>query len=226
MTDCQKVPLIEFIRAELDGPQTELVLAHLEGCQECRERVKVMAALAASGPARRQRRFNSKIWLMAAGIVIAVAIPLLYQFQSGGAIPMEELATQEVYPAPFSLVTRDGVPATEQENTRKEADLAYSRGEYKSAEARYAQLPPDAETLFYLGVCRYYLGNHEQASSTLAQAVQSDDHWRRPALWYQASACLKLGRREAAIDALSKLKDGQDEYADKARDLLARLQSR
>ena len=226
MTDCQKIPLIEFLRAELDGPQTEIVLAHLETCQDCRERLQVMAALTASGPARREPRFNSKLWLLAAGILIAVMVPLLYQFQPGGDVPIEELATREVYPAPFPLLTRDGATATEQENRRKEADQAYSRRDYQAAEALLAQLPANGETLFYLGVCRYYLGRHQQASATLEQAIEADPRWRRPGLWYQASAYLKLGRRKEATESLLKLRDGQDEYADKARDLLARLESR
>ena len=226
MTDCEKVPLIEFLRSELDGPQTEIVLAHLETCQDCRERLRVMAALAASGPARRQRHFNSRLWLLAAGVLIALMVPLLYQFRPGAPVAMEELATQDVYPAPFPLVTRDGAPDTEQESRRKMADQAYSRRDYKAAETLFAGLPATGENLFYRGVCQYYLGRDKEAALTLQQAIEADSRWRRPGLWYQASACLKLGRREQATRNLLELKEGQDEYAQKAGGLLARLQSR
>ena len=225
MSDCENVPLIEFVRAELDGPQTEMVLAHLDVCPTCRERLQVMAALVATAPAKRVRHFDRRYWLLAAGILVAFLIPFLY-LQMRGRVALEELATNDVYPAPFALVTRNGATPSSLEDQRRKADQAYSRGDYKAAHDLFAPLPPDAETLFYLGVSEYFLGRYQQAAASLERAADLDPHWRGPALWYQASAYLRLNRAQEARESLMKLTDRQDEYAEKARALLAKLDSR
>jgi tetratricopeptide (TPR) repeat protein len=225
MSECKNVPLIEFVRAELDGPQTEAVLAHLDACPACRERVQVMAALAATAPAKRERRFDRRLWLLAAGILVALLIPVFYSQMKSHA-PLEELATNEAYPAPFALLTRDGPTPSPLEEQRRKADQAYSRRDYQAAQTLFAQLPPSAETLFYLGVSQYFLDHNQQAAVNLGRAAELDSHWQGPALWYQASAYLKLNRAQEARESLKKLTNRQDEYAEKAHALLAQLDSR
>ena len=48
---CEEMPLAEFLKAELDAEETERVVKHAEECPTCRERIQVMAALAASSSA-------------------------------------------------------------------------------------------------------------------------------------------------------------------------------
>ncbi|RPI22810.1 MAG: hypothetical protein EHM61_21320 [Acidobacteria bacterium] len=226
MTNCQEVPLIEFIKGELDAPGTEELLRHVESCPDCRERVQVMAAIAASYPAetleKKRRQFNQKLWLIAAGILVALIAPLLYLEMRPTSI--DQLATSEKYAAAFPLVTRGGVEVSALEQVRREAHEAYRRGDFRRSAALLKLLPPDADTHFYLGVSQYLTGEPDQALLNLQKAAQLDARWIAPSKWYRASAYLKIGQREQARALLRELAKGENEYRRKAEDLLEKLE--
>ena len=75
---CQQVPLLEFLRSELEAEQIERTLEHLEGCSECRERLQVIIRLSTIEAGRRTPRKTSRMWLIAAALLLAVSIPVLY----------------------------------------------------------------------------------------------------------------------------------------------------
>ena len=75
---CQQVPLLEFLRSELEAKQIERTLEHLEGCSECRERLQVIIRLETIDAGRRVKRKTSRMWLIAAALLLAVSIPVPY----------------------------------------------------------------------------------------------------------------------------------------------------
>ncbi len=225
MTNCDEVPLIEFLKAELDADETEALLRHVENCADCRERLQVMAAIAASYPEpeaeKRSRISNRTLWLLAAGLMVALLTPILYLQMSSG---MGSLATSEKYPAGFPLVTRGGVEVGALEQVRREAYEAYRRGDFQRSGALLKLLPRDADTLFYLGVSQYFSGEPEQALGNLQRASELDAKWNQPAGWYRASAYLKTGQKEKAREALRQLAKGDGDYSKKAEELLEKLE--
>ncbi len=226
MTRCEEVPLIEFLKGELDADETEALLRHVENCADCRERLQVMAAIAASYPApeaeKRGRMSNRALWLLAAGIIVALLAPVLYMQMSPTRIG--SLATSEKYPGGFPLVTRGGVEVGALEQVRREAYEAYRRGDFQRSGALLKLLPRDADTLFYLGVSQYFSGEPEQALGNLQRASELDAKWNQPAGWYRASAYLKTGQKEKAREALRQLAKGDGEYGKKAEELLEKLE--
>jgi FimV-like protein len=226
VTRCEEIPLVEFLKAELDAHETEELLRHVENCVDCRERLQVMAAIAASFPARdiEKRRLGTssrRLWLLAAGILVALIAPILYMQVSPAAIA--NLATSEKYPGSFPLVTRGGVEVSAFEQVRREAYEAYRRGDYQRSVALLKLLPRDADTLFYLGVSQYFSGEPEQALDNLQKASELDRNWSQPAHWYRASAYLKIGQKEKAQEALREILKGNGEYKKKAEELLEKL---
>lgn len=227
MTSCEEVPLVEFLKAELDARETEELLRHVENCVDCRERLQVMAAVAASYPARdtgerRPLMGGRRFWLLAAGIVVALIAPILYMQMSTSGIG--SLATSEKYPGRFPLVTRGGVEVSAFEQVRRDAYEAYRRGDYQRSGALLKLLTRDADTLFYLGVSQYFSGEPEQALDNLHKASELDRNWYQPATWYRASAYLKIGKKEKAQAALRELLKADGEYRKKAEELLDELE--
>jgi tetratricopeptide (TPR) repeat protein len=229
VTRCDEVPLIEFIRAELEAEEFEGVLQHVEVCEQCRERLQVLTAVAATYPAApavaAAPRVTSspRIWLLAAALLVALLAPIVYLYNGRANLP-HELATLEKYPAAFPLLTRDGTPSDRSESVRRLAHQAYSRADYRRAEELFGQLRPDAESYFYAGVSQYFLGDHQKALFSLDRAMELDQRWEPPALWYRASAFLKLGQEERARQTLSQLVQGDHEYRQKGLDLLKKLE--
>jgi tetratricopeptide (TPR) repeat protein len=226
MTQCDEVPLIEFLNAELNADETEELLHHVENCVDCRERLQVMAAIAASYPEaeaeKRRRISNRTLWLLAAGILVALLTPILYLQMS--LTGMGSLATSEKYPAGFPLITRGGVEVGALGQVRGAAYEAYRRGDFERSGALLKLLPRDADTLFYLGVSQYFSGEPEQALGNLQRAGELDFKWRQPAGWYRASAYLKMGQKDKARKELSQLVKANGEYSKKAEELLEKLE--
>jgi len=184
-----------------------------------------MVAIAASYPAenapKRRPGFGQKLWLMAAGIIVALIAPLVYlQLPETG---IERLATNEKYPAAFPLVTRNEVEVSELEQVRRQAHEAYRRGDFRRSAELLKLLPADGDTLFYLGISQYLSGEYDQSLHNLAKAAEIDAKWKAPATWYRASAYLRTGRRDEAHAALRELAEGESEYKKKAEELLKQL---
>ena len=215
--NCAEAPLIELLKTELDEAETEEVLSHLDSCPECRERLHIMAALSASLPQKTRVFARSRIWLLAASVLLAVSLPVFYFSQRSPSV--EDLAIGGSYPH-FPLQTRDGVAAAEDE-ARLAYDM-YAQGEYQEAERLLGGLAPGAENRFYIGVCQYLQGKYPEALANL-RAASADSRWKNPSLWYQASTLLRMEKTEEAAQALTELGETGGEFSREARDLLPRV---
>lgn len=223
--NCPQAPLLEFVRAELDGETTEQVLRHLEACPECRQRLRVIAGLEAFYREKRARRKASKLWLLAAGVLAVIALPVLYSSWEGlrrGRADLAALATRETYPY-FPLHTRSGQAAAEAPSIRESAFAAYNERDFRTAEREFSRIPADAEILFYRGVACYFLGLHDEALENWERALQSDSRWREPVLWYRANVFLKSGEAQSARDLLATLAREPGEFQQRAGALLEQL---
>ncbi len=216
--NCAEAPLIELLESELGEAETERLLAHLDSCEECRQRLHVMAALSASRPEKARVFTRPRLWLLAASLFLAISLPILYF--NGPSPSVDNLATGGSYPH-FALQTRQGTTAAADEN-RRQAYEAYARGQYDVAEHLLHALPPAAETDFYIGVSQYLQGKYTQALASL-QKSSMDPRWKNPSLWYQASALLRLKKTGEATRILSELTRTEGEFSREASELLERI---
>lgn len=225
---CHEMPLVEFLRNELDDIQFETVLRHADSCPDCRERLQVIAGLEAAygtpeaDEAGDTRARSSRLLALAASLLLAVVIPFFFWKDTGPP----GLATKEKYPY-FPLQTRSQPPQSEESSTtevRARAFAAYRAGNFAEAELWFAKAPEKADLLFYRGVTRYFLDRHSAALQDLARAASLDPNWRAPSLWYQANTYLKLNDQEKAIQTLTELRSLGGSYQKRAEHLLRRLQ--
>ncbi|MCZ6485989.1 MAG: zf-HC2 domain-containing protein [Acidobacteria bacterium] len=226
---CEQVPLIEFLLGELGSSETEHVLSHIEGCPTCRERLQTMAAV--EGVYRDQHSSDQNIprfWFVAAGLLIAVLVATFYPIwhrSSIDSLKTASLASEEKYPY-FPLHTRSGSEGLETD-IRERAFAAYSAEQFREASEWFIQLPPSADTLFYSAVTHYMLEEYPQALEQLAEAVKLDNQWKTVGLWYKANIYLKTEQKRPAQKALRDLvREGQNEYRQKALELLEKLETR
>ena len=226
---CEQVPLIEFLHGELGSSETEHLLSHIEECLTCRERLQTMAAVEGVYRDRHSSDRNiPRFWLVAAGLLIAILMASFSQIwhrSSTDSLKMANLASEEKYPY-FPLHTRSGSEEPETD-IRERAFAAYSSEQFREASRWFAQLPPSADTLFYSAVTHYLLEEYPQALAQLAEAVKLDNQWETVGLWFEANIYLKTGQKGPAQGALRDLvREGQNEYRQKALELLEELEDR
>lgn len=225
--NCEQVPLIELLRAELGASETEEALSHIETCTTCRERLQTMAAVEASYRERTWEPNTPRLWLLAAAVLLAALASIFYQIwlhSNVKSVDLASLATQEKYPY-FPLQTRSEDERS-QLNARERAFAAYNAGEFGQANEWFAKLPLSAEIFFYSGVSHYFLEEYSQALDKLAKASELENHWRMAALWYQANVYLKINQKRLAEETLKGLVgEGQNAYHPRALKLLEQLEN-
>jgi hypothetical protein len=222
---CDDIVLLEFLRCELGEEQQEEVWQHLEACEECSARIKVLAALEALH--REKRRGHRKVWrswVLAAALLLSLAVPLSMLNHPGretAAIPADPagMATSEPYPQ-FPLQTRSPAESSREQEV---AFQAYNSGDLRQAEVLFNNLKPSVEVSFYLGVTQYLLAKHDLAIESLTRPYQSTTEWRDPAAWYLANAYLRRREPEQARRFLSEIGAGHSVYRERAKTLLERL---
>lgn len=225
---CEDLKLAEFMRGELEPTETQGVLSHLEGCQICRERIRVMAVLETRFQQESQfKKPRPRTYLAAAAVLIFSLVPLTYYF-TGGPTPLgegERLTAAEPYPY-FPLELRSEATDSNNDRLREMAFEAYVTGDYLKANGILEDLvfsEKDPELTFYLGVTHYLLGNNRQALTRLQEVVK-DPRWKAPSHWYMANLLLRDGERNSAIRLLEALRDGGGEFSVESAGLLRVLQ--
>ncbi len=225
---CEDLKLAEFLRGELEPNETQGVLRHLEGCQVCRERIRVMAILETRF--QEESHFNKpkpRTYLAAAAVLIFSLVPLAYYFAGGVSPPAEgeNVLAAEPYPY-FPLELRSEGTNSNNDKLRETAFEAYVTGDYLRANVILEDLVSgarDPELTFYLGVTHYLLGNNRQALTRLQEAVK-DPRWKAPSHWYMANLLLRDGEKAPARRLLEALRDGGGEFSVESAALLRVLQ--
>ncbi len=218
---CEQVPLLELVRCELDQERIQLALRHLEGCRECRERVRVMSLLELAAAEPMGRAHSGKKWYAVAAVaVLTLAGAAMVILRVSGPVPFDPatLATREPYPLVL-LDTRSEAP----DRRCREAYQWYREARYRLAAEAFSHCPSGAEADFFQGVSEYLAGDPGSARRRLSAVAAAPGPWREPARWYDAAACLALGDLEAAALLLEGLAASGGQYAPAAAELLAKL---
>jgi tetratricopeptide (TPR) repeat protein len=117
----------------------------------------------------------------------------------------------------FPLVTRSSGSQTD---VRSRAFKAYRRNSYREAERWFSELPETHETLFYRGVCLYFLERNQEALSLLERASLKESRWQLPAFWFRANTLLRLNRLDEAYQLLQVVAANKSVYQEESRRLL------
>ena len=109
---------------------------------------------------------------------------------------------------------------------RTEAFQAYEQGEYQKAAAMFSTLLKEKEepgVLLLLGNCNLILGNVEEAKQNFTTLNSDFDELDIQAKWFLGLCYLKSGDVEKARTMLTELGQTEISYADKAKELLEKL---
>lgn len=251
---CNRDELLQFVRAELQTQETERVVEHLETCGDCSSFLDTMVRLRANRqqisealePAQAGQRSGDEgrvlAWpkreestrrgflarstqAIAAVLMLAVGVALLYQLLRRPQPDMAMLVTHERYP--YQPMILRGEPSTPDELFSL-GIRHYERNELSQAQPlleRYIeQNPSDADAYFYLGVIYYLTGNLPQARQVLesglkVRTIQPEEKFH----WYLAQVYLRLRYKELARLELEKVLIFRGEFSNAARAILSQL---
>lgn len=221
--NCNDVLLYEYLSGALGPEEAEKTAIHLEECQACRERFRIMIALdnpplpAAAGT----RGFlpGKKLLLAAAGLLFALILPLVYsQLPSlGKRAEGTDLATSQPYPL-VSLETRDSSGQGLSEGLR-----LYREAHYREALAELGSQEADADALFFSAICHYMLDEPVKAAEKLGRVASISEKWAPAAAWYRSQSLLKLGKTGEAVALLKQISVSASSYKTEALEQLKKL---
>lgn len=84
--------------------------------------------------------------------------------------------------------------------------------------------PTSPEPRFYLGVCRLFLNENDQAATDLEDALRlARGEQAEDAAWYSSLAYQRLGKTEQAVNHLRRLCEGHGGYAERACTAIAEI---
>lgn len=166
---------------------------------------------------------SSRKWYFAAAAAVALIVVLAKVFITPSP-SSEELfqAYYKPYPNLFEPTVRGEVKVTK----RTEAFQAYEQGEYQKAAAMFSTLLKEKEepgVLLLLGNCNLILGNVEEAKQNFTTLNSDFDELDIQAKWFLGLCYLKSGDVEKARTMLTELGQTEISYADKAKELLEKL---
>lgn len=168
------------------------------------------------------KRFNRKIWLVAASIAVLIAITYIF---TGQPVDSQLLFAENF--EPYRNVVHPIVRGNEQADLKTEAFKAYEKKAYKRALELFDRLHKDTGEpyyLFYKANALLALNRPEEAITTFKDHLKTQDTLVQKTPWYLAMAYLKLEDMSMAKETLEKVVS-QDSYnAKKARMLLDKLE--
>lgn len=221
---CEDVKLLEYVAGEATDAESQAVRTHLGTCTDCRERLKIMRLLEMEYSAESPRPASWTRWALplAAAIVLAIGIPVVYQSVRTVSPSPTDLATTRAFPY-FPLETRSASGPGNALKARIEAVEAYSAGDYAKAAQSFGELTPDAETRLLRGVSFYMIEEFDKARSCLEPLALESSEWSAAAAWYLANLHVRQGQFEAARVILRKLIRDNGEYSTEASELLEQM---
>lgn len=164
-------------------------------------------------------------WAAAAVLILVVGTVLLLR-----PTPTDTLALYETYYKPYPDVFNPSVrgePSTTA-SMRERASAAYRAGRYQEAQQLFrSQAGADRQEQdniqLYLGNCYLALGDLDAASKAFL-SIGADSHIASQAKWYLAMTYLKAGTADRAKSVLHTLADDGGSYADRAREILQKIE--
>jgi hypothetical protein len=165
-------------------------------------------------------------WAAAAVLILIVGSVLLLR-----PTPTETLALYETYYKPYPDVFNPSVrgeSSTSTTSTREKAFAAYRAGRYEEALQLFHALTGDNRQeqdniRLYLGNCYLALDSLDAAGKAFL-SIGADSHIASQAKWYLAMTYLKAGTADRAKSVLHTLVDEGGSYADRAREILQKIE--
>lgn len=157
------------------------------------------------------------LWRMAAGISLIFGLGILLFFWSSEPVAVDGYLTP--YPNIVFPVERGGTAASA--DARPQAYMAYDRGQYDLAIARFDQLDRlTTEDQFYQGLAYVLAEQYEEGIRRLDPVMKSASALRLPARWYTGLCYIKLDKPKEGASVLQPLIDQKTSYAAKAKEIL------
>lgn len=134
----------------------------------------------------------------------------------------------QAYFKPYANVFEPGVRSLDSLNTtpRLEAFQAYEQGDYEKAATLFTALnkqKPEPGILLLLGNSNLKLGNIDEAENNFITLSKDFDELDLQAKWYLSLCYLKKGDKERARQILNELGGTEVSYAEKAKELLKKV---
>lgn len=165
---------------------------------------------------------SSKKWYFAVAAAVAL-IAVLFVFVPRGQ-SSDELF--EAYFKPYPNLFEPGVRGAATPSKRAEAFQAYEQADYQRAATLFNELlleERDPGILLLLGNCNLILGNIEEAKQNFATLNSDFDELDIQSKWFLGLCYLKSGDVDKARATLTELGQTEISYANKAKELLEKL---
>lgn len=173
-------------------------------------------------PSHRTSRIKTLYPLI--GMAAAVAFIIVAYF----SIRKDPLSPEALYAQYYEVYPNVEAPVSRSENVDENPYAYYERGDYITALKLFTDLrtsdPENSALLFYSGICQLELGQPGKSIELFDQVINLESaKYLRPAIWYQSLAYLHMGNIEKATVIFDQLKQGDDVYSRKAKNLFENL---
>lgn len=173
-------------------------------------------------PLRKTKRFKAIYPLMGMAAAIASLIIVFFTFQD------DKISSESLYAQYYKVYPNAESPVLRSTNNEDNPFAYYEKREYASALELFNKMqasdPENSALLFYSAMCQLELDHPETGIELFDLVISREDpDYKRPALWYQSLAYLKIANIKESRAILEHLNKGDDLYARKADDLLKNL---
>jgi tetratricopeptide (TPR) repeat protein len=242
--------IASYVNGDLRGGEKAEIEGHLDECRLCADAIEGVAGLevkqdnlssadsvltrlrlqAASGaPSLPVRQAVSRVWparpyLALAATVVILAGVSAYLTRPG---PGETLFQQNFEPYPSTQPVVRGAATDAGSHALRLYESRDYRGALAGFEDALKDSPNDPVLRFYAGLCQLALDRSADAIGSLEETRKlGAGELEGPADWYLSLAYLRSSNRQEARSRLTRIADAEGFYAEKARALLAALDSR
>jgi tetratricopeptide (TPR) repeat protein len=158
------------------------------------------------------------------GIAAAIALILISVF----LLRTQSSNTTEYFVTYYQPYPNIENPVSRSENSGQNAYAYYEQGQYSEALNLFSQIimenPAIPAPVFYSGICQLELGETVTAIALFKQVqAMEKNSYSRAALWYEALANLKISEKSRAVEILTGIAEGDDNYAIRSKELLGKL---
>ncbi len=169
--------------------------------------------------------FTSKTYVrtgIAAAITIALIITGVFLFNNNKDLDQNTVFSEYYQPEEAITIVRSGDATNNQ--TLREAMLAYQKNDYQTAIELFQKNPNNNLAKFYLGLSYLETSKIEDAKNLFQQIIEHNDNlFIESANWYLGLCHLKLQDTEKAKETFSRISKSNSIYQDKARQILKYL---